>query len=321
LRILIIQTAFTGDVILATPLIEQLGDINPKPVLDFLLRSGNENLLENNPKLNEVHSWNKKENKIQNLFTVIKKVRRNKYDIVINLHRYASSGLITLFSGASQKRGFDKNPLSFCYSKKIIHEIGNGKHEVERNLELIADLVNGRFTPPKLYPSSGDLKAMERFKAKPYICIAPASVWFTKQFPPEKWVEFILSSSAAVICLLGAAADATVCEWIKSRSGDKVVVNLSGKLSFLESAALMKDAKMNYVNDSAPLHIASAMNAPVTAIFCSTTPAFGFGPLSDKSKVVETLEQLSCKPCGLHGFKVCPQGHFKCALTIGVNTI
>jgi len=81
---------------------------------------------------------------------------------------------------------------------------------------------------------------------------------------------------------------------------------------------LMQGAIMNYVNDSAPLHLASAMNAPVTALFCSTIPAFGFGPLSDVRYVVETEEKLSCRPCGLHGYRACPQGHFKCALTVRV---
>jgi heptosyltransferase-2 len=88
---------------------------------------------------------------------------------------------------------------------------------------------------------------------------------------------------------------------------------MAGKLSFLESAALMKHAVMNYVNDSAPLHLASATDAPVTAVFCSTIPAFGFGPLSSNSRVIETIEDLECRPCGLHGYKVCPRGHFKCA--------
>ena len=97
--------------------------------------------------------------------------------------------------------------------------------------------------------------------------------------------------------------------------------NLSGKLSLLESAALMKDAMMNYVNDSAPMHIASAMNAPVCAVYCSTVPDFGFGPLSEQSFVVEVKEKLSCRPCGLHGHKACPQGHFRCAMDIESNQL
>jgi heptosyltransferase-2 len=92
--------------------------------------------------------------------------------------------------------------------------------------------------------------------------------------------------------------------------------NLCGKLSFLQSAALMQAAEMNYTNDSAPLHFASAMNSPVTAVFCSTVPAFGFGPLRNNGKAVEIKERLSCRPCGLHGHKTCPEGHFKCAMEI-----
>jgi len=98
------------------------------------------------------------------------------------------------------------------------------------------------------------------------------------------------------------------------RSGEDPTIHIvAGQLSFLESAALMKNARMNFVNDSAPLHFASAVNAPVAAMFCSTVPAFGFGPLSDDSFVFETTERLDCRPCGLHGYKSCPKGHFKCS--------
>ena len=75
---------------------------------------------------------------------------------------------------------------------------------------------------------------------------------------------------------------------------------------------------MNYVNDSAPLHIASAMNAPVTAYFCSTLPSFGFGPLSDNANVIQTKQTLECRPCGLHGKRKCPQQHFNCGHQIEV---
>ena len=78
---------------------------------------------------------------------------------------------------------------------------------------------------------------------------------------------------------------------------------------------------MNYVNDSAPMHIASAMNAPTTAIFCSTIVDFGFGPLANNAKIVQAKEKLKCRPCGLHGLKRCPEGHFRCATSIQVKEI
>jgi heptosyltransferase-2 len=78
----------------------------------------------------------------------------------------------------------------------------------------------------------------------------------------------------------------------------------------------MRSAVLNYVNDSAPMHLCSAVDAPVCAVFCSTVPAFGFGPLSTFSRVVEHPGPLACRPCGLHGHARCPLGHFRCAREI-----
>ncbi|MEP7171174.1 MAG: glycosyltransferase family 9 protein, partial [Bacteroidota bacterium] len=208
----------------------------------------------------------------------------------------------------------------FSYTEKVKHTIGDAKHEVTRNLELIKNLTDGSPELPKLYPSENDFKSVENYKNKNYICIAPTSVWFTKQLPQQKWLELIEKINPdATIYLLGGADDFKSCEEIVTKSKTKNSVNLAGKISLLQTAALMKDAKMNYVNDSAPLHIASAMNAPVTAFFCSTIPGFGFGPLSDQSKIVEIELKLECRPCGLHGYKKCPLGHFKCAHSILIN--
>jgi lipopolysaccharide heptosyltransferase II len=314
---LIIQTAFIGDVILATGLIEKLHRHYPDAKIDFLLRKGNEGLLVGHPLVRNVLIWNKKESKISNLFKIIKQVRSNRYDCVINVHRFASSGFITAFSGSKLKIGFDKNPISFAFNKKIQHQIG-GLHEVQRNQKLIEEITDANISKPKLYPAEKDFEKVKLFQTQPYICIAPTSVWFTKQFPVEKWIGFLKSikDRDEKVYLLGAPSDHSVCETIRLGAENERVINLAGKLSFLESAALIKNAKMNFVNDSAPMHLASAMNAPVTAIYCSTIPSFGFGPLSDRSIIIETKEKLDCRPCGLHGFKACPKGHFKCAYSI-----
>jgi heptosyltransferase-2 len=323
-KFLVIQTAFLGDVILATSVAEKLHQHFPDSQIDFLLRKGNESVLENHPFIRRVIVLDKTKNKLNNLLTISSEVKQAKYDYIINLHRFGSSGFIVWRSGAKERIGFDKNPFSFCYTKKIKHEIGNGKHETERNHELIASLTDNAVAKPKLYPSEKDFNEVKKYKTGNFICIAPTSVWFTKQFPKEKWIAHINSLHESVsVNLIGAKNDFELCEEIKNKAFNKNIriENLAGKLSILQTAALMKDAQMNYVNDSAPMHIASAMNAPVTAIFCSTVPAFGFGPLSEKSKVIETKEKLDCRPCGLHGYKVCPQGHFKCAYSIDVKEI
>jgi len=78
---------------------------------------------------------------------------------------------------------------------------------------------------------------------------------------------------------------------------------------------------MNFCNDSAPMHLASSVNAPVTVIYCSTLPEFGFGPLSDRSFIIETREELRCRPCGLHGHKACPLGHHNCMRDISPDRV
>ena len=321
-KLLVIQTAFTGDVVLATAVLEKLHRKFPSAQIDFLLRKGNEGLLENHPFITNLLVWDKKANKQANLIKMVSRVRKEKYVLVANLHRFGSSGLITLFSGATYKVGYDKNPFSFCYTRKVPHVISapysdNPVHEVQRNQMLIADLTDNNAEMPKLYPAATDYEFVRQYQSAPYICVAPSSVWFTKQFPAEKWAELInVLPPQNNIYLLGAPSDTGLAENIRSKTTHANVVNLCGTISFLRSAALMQGAVMNYANDSAPLHFASAMNAPVTAVFCSTVPAFGFGPLRDNARVVEIKEKLYCRPCGLHGHKACPEGHFRCAQEI-----
>ena len=324
MKFLVIQTAFPGDVILATSVVEKLYEFHPTSQIDFLLRKGNESLFASHPFLNKVLIWDKKQNKVSELLRIAGEVRRENYDYVINLHRFASSGFITAFSGAKNKIGFDKNPFSFLFTEKYEHKIGNGIHETERNKKLITTLTNEKSSKPKLCPSEMDFQKVSEYKTEKYVCIAPASVWFTKQWSAHKWAELInLIPIEQNVYLLGAPSDFSLCDEIKSSTVNhkSSIVNLSGNLSFLESAALMKDAEMNYVNDSAPLHLASSVNAPVTAVFCSTVPEFGFGPLSDKSFVAQTKVNLHCRPCGLHGKSSCPEKHFNCAESINAQDV
>ncbi len=326
MKFLVIQTSFIGDVITATAVAEKLHQYFSEAKIDMLVRKGNEGLLSNHPFLNRVIIWDKLEGKLSNLLWLIGGIRAEKYDVAINLHRFLSTGIITAFSGAQDTRGFKKNPLSFLFKKSFAHHIGDGTTEYERNQSLISDITDSIPAKPKLYPTKNDyadvLKIISQTPNTQYICIAPASVWFTKQLPEAKWLELINRLPPTdTIYLLGAKSDFDYAESIKVKTNHPNVINLTGTLNFLQSAVLMEGAKMNYVNDSAPLHICSAMNAPVTAFFLSTVPEFGFVPVSDKSLIIQTKEKLDCKPCGIHGYMKCPQGHFRCALTIDMNDV
>lgn len=323
-KVLVIQTAFLGDVILGTSLLESIQKAYPNAELHYLVRKGNESVLQGHPFL-KLWVFDKK-NKVRNLYRVIGALRKEKFDLVINLQRFFTSGLITVLCGGKETRGFRKNPLSRFFDHMAVHHIDeqSGVHETGRNYQLVKDILPlGAPARPHLYPQESDFVSVEKYKKDPFICIAPASVWYTKQWPAAKWIEFIDTvPEELTIHLLGAPGDITICQKIRSgiRDPERVTI-LAGELSPLASCALMKDARMNYVNDSAPLHFASAMNAAVTAVFCSTVPGFGFTPLSENATVIETEENLTCRPCGIHGHKQCPEGHFMCAKNIDVERL
>jgi heptosyltransferase II len=321
-KILVIQTAFIGDVVLATALLESLHAQYPLAAMDVLVRQGNESLFHGHPFIHEVIVWNKKKQKYIHWLKILFQIRKANYDAVVNVQRFAATGLWTALSKAKFKIGFNKNPFSFLYTHSIKHlEIEAGMHEINRNHQLIQIWGPIVLVPPKLYPTAQDLELIKKYQDQPYICIAPASVWYTKQYPLSAWVKFLQALPFdGPIYILGGAGDRIIGEKMM-KTTNKQLINLAGEIGFLASAALQAKAVLNYVNDSAPMHFASAMNAPVVAIYCSTIPAFGYGPLSDQSFVVQTQENLACRPCGLHGKKKCPLTHFNCAHSIQIQEL
>ena len=185
-RFLIIQTAFIGDVVLATGLIEKLQQYFPQAEIDFLVRNGNEGLLDRHPLLREVLIWDKNKSKFKNLIKLLARIRRNKYEKVINIQRYAATGLLTALSGAREKIGFDKNPLSRLFTTVIPHELKTSEavtHEIERNNRLIEHVTDREALKPRLYPSQEADARVKSYKRTPFITISPGSFGLQKRIP------------------------------------------------------------------------------------------------------------------------------------------
>ena len=333
--ILIIQTAFIGDTILASQFARSVKDQFPDSKIHFFLRKGNESVIQGLSSIDRVWVWDKQGGKVRNLFRLIQELRTIRFDFVFNLHRHFNSGLITALMKASQKIGFRQNPLSMFYSQKINHliphvPVENEKvvwHEVQRNLQLLVAAApkfeissRAKDYRPELPVTQKNRDKVSSYTNGSYFVIAPASVWFTKAWSESKFRELTQELSCmGQVYFIGAQADSELCERI--RENIEHTTNLCGKLNLLDSAALMENARRVFVNDSAPLHLASCVNAKTTAIFCSTVPAFGYTPLAEDSVVVDTGDKLNCRPCGLHGHKDCPLKHFKCSLDIDVKKV
>lgn len=333
--ILIIQTAFIGDTILASQFARAVKEQFPSAKIHFFLRKGNESVIQGLSSVEKVWIWDKQGGKTRNLLRLIGEMRAIKFDYVFNLHRHFNSGFVTSLMHSAFKAGFTQNPMSMFYTHKVDHKIPhvpveNEKstwHEVQRNLQLLK-LAAPNFkieSDAKKYRPELPIQPKHRDKVvglqtTPYFVIAPASVWFTKAWSESKYRELtqMLSTKGRVL-FIGASADHELCERIRFEIPN--TENLCGQLNLLDSAVLMEKALRVFVNDSAPLHLASCVNAKTTAIFCSTIPAFGYTPLAEDSVVIDTGSTLKCRPCGLHGHKTCPESHFKCSLNISVREV
>lgn len=318
---LLIQTAFIGDAILLSAMVETIHQHDEKAKIDIVVRKDNESLYLHHPLVNKVWIWNKQDGKYKTLFQLIKQLRKTEYSFAINVQRFATTGFLTTALRAKSKIGFSKNPFSKFWKHRVPHSMLEGAHEIERNVDLLKPIF-GEIKPefPKLYPTLQEIERVKEFQTKPYYCFYPASVWFTKQLPEHKWVELLNKAPKdSLLYLVGAPAEKELCSRIIEASERKDAINLCGQLKLMESAALGSKAQMNFMNDSGPLHLMSSVNAPTTAFFCSTIKGFGFYPLSQNSKVIEIQEELACRPCGLHGKKECPLGHFKCGNDITIT--
>jgi heptosyltransferase-2 len=330
--ILIIQTAFIGDTILASQFARSVKNEFPEAKIHFFLRKGNESVIQGLSSIEKVWVWDKAGGKLKNLLKLIWELRGFRFDMVFNLHRHFNSGFVTALMKSPLKVGFKQNPLSFLYTKRVNHLIPHKTmsgiwHEVQRNLQLLQvakpsfEIVeNSKNYKPELPIQEKHRAKIAPFAEGSYFVVAPASVWFTKAWSESKFRELTQGlSSMGKVYFIGAPSDKELCDRI--REGIPQTENLCGPLNLLDSAALMKNARRVFVNDSAPLHLASCVNAKTTAIFCSTVQEFGYTPLADDSVVIDVGNSLDCRPCGLHGYKACPLAHFKCSHDIDVQRV
>ncbi len=319
--VLFIQTAFLGDVVLATAALEAWHAAHPADRVDVLVRKPMDSLFEGHPWVRRVLAWDKRPRvKGKDWRRLVREVRKGRYDVVVNLHRHASSGILTALSMAPIRVGYANNPLAWRFTHRTPHRWGDGTHEVERHMALLDPFLpaGSAVVEPRLFPAAHHVQEAEAIQARDAVLVMPGSQWATKAWPEGQFAKFLSETQARVI-LLGAPNEEALCA--RLAEGRPHVTQAAGKVSLLGMAAAVGMARAVVANDSAPLHVASAMDTPTVALFASTVPRFGFGPRASRHMVVEAPSELPCRPCGMHGRKRCPEGHFKCGWELSVQAV
>jgi len=334
-RVVLLQPAFLGDAVLSSALLESWHRNFPDHELSIVVREAAAGVFQDHPFLSAVHTWNRSGwRKYPRLLRVAQTVRSSRPEVVVNLHRFSSMALLARRSGASCLTGFEGSMKWPSPKEKLVaHGIGDGRHETERNHAQVARFI-GAWNPmldrPVLHPSHEHRAAAQAWPSGGLV-LAPASVWATKRWPQSHWAEladrWVQMHPGQAVILLGGKGDQALLKSIAEACRVVAPKVCAGDLNLLGAAALMAQSELVVSNDSAPLHMAGAVDTAVVAVFCSTTPRFGFGALpamksNGTAAEVEVPEgALDCKPCGLHGHNLCPKGHFRCGNDLEVDRV
>jgi heptosyltransferase II len=315
--ILVIQTAFLGDVILSTPLLSRLAEQHG-PV-DVVTTPGAAGLLEHHPAVASVLRYDKRgaDRGWRGLWRMGARLRSRRYRSVYLPHRSLRSATLALWSGAAERVGFDDSPAALTYTTRITRP--RFGHEVERLLAL-AGRTGGESAPVTVALTPADQAAADAWLSMHqvgprFIAVAPGSIWATKRWP---YYQELVARLEYPSVLVGGQEDARLAGALAA--GSAQAVSAAGALTLRESAALIRRAAVLVTNDSAPLHLATAVGTPVVAIFGPTVPEFGFGPRRSADLTLG-LDDLPCRPCSKHGPPQCPLGHHRCMRDLSVDQV
>ena len=326
-KILIIQTAYIGDVILITPLIRATKRLFPDASIDVLVIPQTQDVLANNPDIENILTFDKRKNKISAFLKTVKKIKQMKYDLAISPHSSITTAYLMLFSSIKERLGFNRGHASRYLTLSVPHLDLDGVHKIKKNLHLLLFFSDQNFPmQTELFLNQAEMQRAREivnqhyFYDRPIIAIAPGSVWFTKRWREEHYITLtaMLFQSEFNLIFLGSKEERLLCEKIIRESHAKAQ-NLAGETNVLESAAIVAHCDLVICNDSGALHIANAMQTDVFAFFGPTVRSMGYFPYRKNDVVFE--RDMDCRPCGSHGGKKCPLGHHFCMKEILPETV
>jgi heptosyltransferase-2 len=326
MRILVVQTAFLGDIVLTTPLLREIKRVLPDAHLSVLTTPLGVALLEGHPFVDERIAFDKRAaaRGPLGMLRAVRDLRGRAFEAAVAAQRSHRTGLLIAGSGARLRVGFRGASGGWAYTARV--PWAADAHAVYRYLALARPFGgNPEAADPR--PVLGvDDRARARVTAilaregigggDRIVAISPGSIWGTKRWTPEGFAAVARHAAASGLrpVLVGAPDEAALCAAISAEAGGGIPV-LAGATGVQDLTALLAVARALVVNDSGPGHVAAAVGTPVVAVFGPTVPSFGYVPFGPAHRIVER-PGLACRPCDRHGPQVCPLGHHHCMTEI-----
>ncbi|MBI2386992.1 MAG: hypothetical protein HYV14_13450 [Elusimicrobia bacterium] len=321
-KVLVMQTAFLGDSLLTLPLLRRLKEILPGASVTVLTLAKTADIFRGTAWADEVLIDDKRgvHGGLTGPWSIAAELSTREFDLAVIPHRSFRSALIAKLAGIPRRIGFDSSAGSFLLTDAV--PFAWATPDLERNLSLTLPLGAGAapssgesryVAPPAMTPKLAAL-----LPGGPLAGVHPGSAWATKRWLPERFAELCvrLEADGLTPVLVGGPDDKALGASIARACG---ALDLVGKTDLEDLKALMGRLSVFVTNDSGPMHLAAAAGVPVVAIFGATTRELGFFPYGPGHRVVEA--DLACRPCGLHGARECPEGHFLCMRLLTVDQV
>lgn len=311
MKFLIIRFSSIGDIVLTSPVITAIKSHFPDAEIHFLTKKIFTDLLIHHPKITKIWAYEK-----GNLSALLKKLQRQNFDFVIDLHNNLRSHWVAFWLNKKtvtfHKENWKKWKMVFLKSKIIIPPV------VDRYLWTLQSLNIPIQRHLKLEYYTGEESDYQAINIlnnhaieTPFLCIVLSATHFTKKWPKEYYAQLIANISYPVI-LLGGKNEIEDSLWIENQlKNQKNVLNLCGKTSLNVSAAILKKSAWVITHDTGFMHIGCAFQKKMIVLWGNTSPEIGFSPYNNPQAINISMD-LACKPCSKLGLHQCPKGHFHC---------
>lgn len=317
MNLLLVQTSFLGDTILTTPVITALRELHPGASITTLTTRQSAEILRHDPHIQSAMIFDKRgaDAGAGGLLKLSAVLRSLQFDRAYGLQRSLRTGALLALAGISERIGFSEAHGTWLYHRTVPRR--GYAHEVERNLAILgkevaerADRYALRVVEPPAAVLSETVRRITQ-SAQRYVVMVPGSVWATKRGAIEHYSEVArsLARRGLPVVLVGAPNEQELCAQLARIEG---IEDLCGQTTISDMVALVAHAAAVMCNDSMALHLASAFRKPTLVFFCSTVPAFGFGPWQNPLARILEVPTLACRPCGRHGRRSCPLGSEHC---------
>lgn len=323
-KILVIQTAFLGDVILVTPLLRSIKSAFPNARLTVVVIPECADVLDGLADVIIPFDKREKSGRRNRWHDLIDRLRKEKFDVAFIPHRSFRSGLTAYKAGIPCRIGFKRGWASLFHTHSAVYQFN--LYEGLRNLSLLDVLsshddngipelnITGRESD-----TTDELLAELGLKEGEFAVLAPGSVWTSKRWSVDNYRQVsrrLEQEFSLPVLAIGGDGDKQVCSAVVSRPEH----NTAGMLTVLGSAAVIARARFIISGDSAPAHLATATGTKQVIIFGSTSPRFGFAPPVPTARFVQT--SLWCRPCSNHGRNFCPRfGSYRCLSLISPEMV